>query len=71
MQVMGGNVDFYFIPLAAAASALGSDKLVLLAVSSPDTRRAVAERAFRRRTRLSRRRLPFLERNIGAGENTA
>ncbi|MGA7580822.1 MAG: tripartite tricarboxylate transporter substrate-binding protein [Pseudolabrys sp.] len=35
MQVMGGNVDFYFIPLAAAASALGSDKLVLLAVSSP------------------------------------
>ena len=35
MQVMGGNIDFYFIPLAAAASALGSDKLVLLAVSSP------------------------------------
>jgi tripartite-type tricarboxylate transporter receptor subunit TctC len=35
MQVMGGNVDFYFIPLAAAASALGSDKLMLLAVSSP------------------------------------
>ena len=35
MQVMGGNIDFYFIPLAAAASALGSDRLVLLAVSSP------------------------------------
>jgi tripartite-type tricarboxylate transporter receptor subunit TctC len=35
MQVMGGNIDFYFIPLAAAASVLGSDKLVLLAVSSP------------------------------------
>src|SRR5512135_2379962 len=35
MQVMGGNIDFYFIPLAAAASALHSDKLTLLAVSSP------------------------------------
>ena len=36
VQVMAGNVDFYFIPLAAAASALGSDKLVVLAVSSPN-----------------------------------
>src|SRR6202166_4563192 len=36
VQVMGGNIDFYFIPLAAAASALGSDKLVVLAVSSPN-----------------------------------
>jgi tripartite-type tricarboxylate transporter receptor subunit TctC len=36
VQVMAGNVDFYFIPLAAAASALGSDKLSLLAVSSPN-----------------------------------
>ncbi len=35
VQVMAGNIDFYFIPLAAAASALGSDKLVVLAVSSP------------------------------------
>jgi tripartite-type tricarboxylate transporter receptor subunit TctC len=35
VQVMGGNIDFYFIPLAAAASALGSDKLVVLAVSAP------------------------------------
>ena len=35
VQVMGGNIDFYFIPLAAVASALGSDKLVVLAVSSP------------------------------------
>ncbi|MGH6684212.1 MAG: Bug family tripartite tricarboxylate transporter substrate binding protein [Pseudolabrys sp.] len=38
VQVMAGNIDFYFIPLAAAASALGSDKLVVLAVSS--TKRA-------------------------------
>ena len=36
VQVMAGNIDFYFIPLAAAASALGSDKLVLLAVSAPN-----------------------------------
>jgi tripartite-type tricarboxylate transporter receptor subunit TctC len=36
VQVMAGNIDFYFIPLAAAASALGSDKLVVLAVSSPN-----------------------------------
>ena len=35
-QVMAGNIDFYFLPLAAAASALGNDRLVLLAVSSPD-----------------------------------
>ena len=35
VQVMAGNIDFYFIPLAAAASALGSDKLAILAVSSP------------------------------------
>jgi tripartite-type tricarboxylate transporter receptor subunit TctC len=35
MQVMAGNIDFYFIPLAAAASALNNDKLVVLAVSSP------------------------------------
>jgi tripartite-type tricarboxylate transporter receptor subunit TctC len=36
MQVMAGNIDFYFIPLAATASALGSDKLVVLTVSSPN-----------------------------------
>jgi len=36
VQVMAGNIDFYFIPLAAAASALGSDKLSILAVSSPN-----------------------------------
>ena len=33
-EVMAGRIDFYFIPLAAAASALGSDKLTVLAVSS-------------------------------------
>jgi len=32
--VMAGRIDFYFIPLAAAASALGSDKLNILAVST-------------------------------------
>jgi tripartite-type tricarboxylate transporter receptor subunit TctC len=31
---MAGRIDYYFIPLAAAASALGSDKLTVLAVSS-------------------------------------
>jgi len=35
VQVMNGNIDFYFIPLAAAAAALKSDKLTILAVSSP------------------------------------
>jgi tripartite-type tricarboxylate transporter receptor subunit TctC len=35
VQVMNGNVDFYFIPLAAASSALHSDKLTILVVSSP------------------------------------
>ncbi len=34
VQVMAGNIDFYFIPLAAAASTLGSEKLNILAVSS-------------------------------------
>src|ERR1700728_2142982 len=33
-EVMAGRIDYYSIPLAAAASALGSDKLNLLAVSS-------------------------------------
>jgi tripartite-type tricarboxylate transporter receptor subunit TctC len=34
-EVMAGRIDYYFIPLAAAASVIGSDKLTLLAVSSP------------------------------------
>ena len=34
-EVMAGRIDFYFIPLAAAASALGSGRLSVLAVSSP------------------------------------
>jgi tripartite-type tricarboxylate transporter receptor subunit TctC len=34
-EVMAGRIDYYFIPLAAAATALGSDKLSVLAVSSP------------------------------------
>ncbi len=34
-EVMAGRIDYYFLPLAAAASALGSDKLTVLAVSSP------------------------------------
>jgi tripartite-type tricarboxylate transporter receptor subunit TctC len=34
-EVMAGRIDFYFIPIAAAASALGSGKLTVLAVSSP------------------------------------
>lgn len=33
-EVMAGRIDYYFIPLAAAASALGSGKLNILAVSS-------------------------------------
>jgi tripartite-type tricarboxylate transporter receptor subunit TctC len=34
-EVMAGRIDCYFIPLAAAASALGSERLTVLAVSSP------------------------------------
>jgi tripartite-type tricarboxylate transporter receptor subunit TctC len=34
-EVMAGRIDFYFLPLAAAASALKNDKLTLLAVSAP------------------------------------
>ena len=34
-EVMAGRIDFYFIPLAAAAAALNSDKLTILAVSAP------------------------------------
>ena len=33
-EVMAGRIDYYFIPLAAAASALGSGQLTVLAVSS-------------------------------------
>jgi tripartite-type tricarboxylate transporter receptor subunit TctC len=35
-EVMAGRIDFYFIPAAAAAAALGSDKLKVLAVSTPN-----------------------------------
>ncbi len=34
-EVMAGRIDFYFIPLAAAASALHNENLTVLAVSSP------------------------------------
>jgi tripartite-type tricarboxylate transporter receptor subunit TctC len=34
-EVMAGRIDYYFIPLAAAASALASGKLIVLAVSTP------------------------------------
>jgi tripartite-type tricarboxylate transporter receptor subunit TctC len=33
-EVMAGRIDYYFIPAAAAAAALGSDKLKVLAVST-------------------------------------
>jgi len=35
-EVMAGRIDYYAIPLAAAASALGSDKLSILAVTSAE-----------------------------------
>lgn len=34
-EVMAGRIDFYFLPLAAAASALHNPNLIVLAVSSP------------------------------------
>ncbi len=52
-EVMAGRIDYYFIPLAAAASALGSGKLTVLAVSSLKRVAAVAGRAVHRRGRLS------------------
>jgi tripartite-type tricarboxylate transporter receptor subunit TctC len=65
-EVMAGRIDFYFIPVAAAASALHNDKLSLLAVklSQPDV--APAGRAVDRGSRISQRRLPLLERTISA-----
>jgi len=68
---MDGCIDFYFIPLAAAASALGSGKLDVLAVSSPKRARVAAERAVDCRGRIPRRRIPLLARTVGAGENAA
>jgi tripartite-type tricarboxylate transporter receptor subunit TctC len=35
LEVMAGRIDFYFLPIAAAASALKNPNLVVLAVSSP------------------------------------
>ncbi len=66
-EVMAGRIDFYFIPLAAAAAALNSDKLTILAVSAPQRVPRIPERTVGRRGRVSRRRLPILERHIGAG----
>jgi tripartite-type tricarboxylate transporter receptor subunit TctC len=34
-EVMAGRIDFYYIPLAAAAAALANKDLLVLAVSSP------------------------------------
>ncbi len=34
-EVMAGRIDYYFVPLAAAASVLGTGKLTALAVSTP------------------------------------
>jgi len=34
-EVMAGRIDFYFLPLAAAASALSTGKLTVLGVSTP------------------------------------
>ena len=34
-EVMAGRIDYYFIPLAAAATAHGNENLTVLAVSSP------------------------------------
>jgi len=42
-EVMAGRIDFYFIPLAAAVSALGNDKLTVLAVSSPNRARLLPD----------------------------
>lgn len=35
LEVMAGRIDFYFLPIAAAASALKNPNLIVLAVSSP------------------------------------
>ena len=70
-EVMAGRIDYYFIPLAAAASALGSGKLNVLAVSSPQRDALLAGRAFDHRSRLSESRIPLLGRTVGAGEDAA
>ena len=70
-EVMAGRIDYYFIPLAAAASALGSGKLNVLAVSSPKRVSAPSRRAIDCRSRLSESRIPLLGRTVGAGENAA
>ena len=71
VQVMNGNIDFYFIPLAAASSALHSDKLTILAVSSPKRVPFFPNVALGRRSRLSGRGVPLLERHLGAGKDPA
>ena len=70
-EVMAGRIDFYFIPLAAAAAALNSGKLTVLAVSTVKRSRAIAERADGCGGGLPGRRVRLLGRTVGAGENAA
>ena len=52
-EVMAGRIDYYFIPLAAAASALRQRKARRAGGEFAEARRVVAGRAVDRRSRLS------------------
>ena len=45
-EVMAGRIDFYFIPLAAAAAALKNERLRVLAVSSPNRVPSIVEAGY-------------------------
>ena len=70
-EVMAGRIDYYFIPLAAAASALRSDKLTVLAVSSPKRVPLLPNVPSIAEAGYPGSRVQFLGRTVGAGEDAA
>ena len=70
-EVMAGRIDFYFLPLAAAASALATGKACRPCREHAQARRTVAECADTGRSGLSQCGVLLLGRIVGAGEHPA
>ena len=68
-EVMAGRIDYYFIPLAAAASVLHSGKLTALAVSTPKRSALLPDVPTVAEAGYPAAEFKFLGRSVGAGQN--
>ncbi len=68
-EVMAGRIDYYFIPLAAAASVLHSGKLTALAVSTPKRSPLLPDVPTVAEAGYPGAEFKFLGWPVGAGEN--